>query len=239
MGLGNNVALLIAAPVLNRALFILVLVIVNMTRVLRGRDPQARLATLHWLVLRREVDALAIGASVAAGMAALRQCARAGRQVGSDGSVLLDPVRERVLAVLNDAVFKVSLVKITSLGDNIRLASLVAIVRGAGLAGSHRSVVNELQQVLAVASNNSELLAVLTKSIKLVCESGLQLLTGNVGKLGLGNEGLGLSTDELLLKNNNPGRVGLLVLELGNLVGDLLLPFPQMLACFVWNDGLV
>jgi hypothetical protein len=41
--------------------------------------------------------------------------------------------------------------------------------------------------------------------------------------LGLSDEGLGLGTDKLLLENNDLGRVGLLVLELSNLVGDLLL----------------
>jgi len=41
--------------------------------------------------------------------------------------------------------------------------------------------------------------------------------------LSLSDEGLGLSTDELLLEDNNSGRVGLLVLELSDLVGNLLL----------------
>ena len=41
--------------------------------------------------------------------------------------------------------------------------------------------------------------------------------------MGLGNQGLGFSTDKLLLENDNLGRVWLLVLELSDLVGDLLL----------------
>jgi hypothetical protein len=41
--------------------------------------------------------------------------------------------------------------------------------------------------------------------------------------LSLSDEGLGLSTDKLLLENDNLGRVGFLVLELSDLVGDLLL----------------
>ncbi len=57
----------------------------------------------------------------------------------------------------------------------------------------------------------------------MVVEGRLELLAGNVGELSLGNERLGLGTDELLLENDNLGAVGLLVLELGDLVGDLLL----------------
>jgi len=41
--------------------------------------------------------------------------------------------------------------------------------------------------------------------------------------LSLSDEGLGLSTNKLLLEDNDSGRVGLLVLELSDLVGNLLL----------------
>lgn len=63
----------------------------------------------------------------------------------------------------------------------------------------------------------------LAESIELVGEGSLELLAGDVGELGLGDEGLGLSTDKLLLEDDNLGAVGLLVLELGDLVRDLLL----------------
>ena len=79
--------------------------------------------------------------------------------------------------------------------------------------------------MLAKASNDSKLLTVLLKSVELICESCLELLTGDVGKLSFGNEGLGLSTDKLLLENNDAGAVGLLVLKLSNLIGDLLLAY--------------
>ena len=79
--------------------------------------------------------------------------------------------------------------------------------------------------MLSVASNDGELFAVLAKSIKLVGISSLQLLTGDVGELGLSDKGLGLSTDKLLLENNDLWGVWLLVLELSNLIGDLLLAF--------------
>jgi hypothetical protein len=66
---------------------------------------------------------------------------------------------------------------------------------------------------------------VLAHGVKLVGEGGLELLAGDVGQLGLGDEGLGLSADKLLLEDYNLGGVGLLVLQLGNLVGDLLLAY--------------
>jgi hypothetical protein len=108
---------------------------------------------------------------------------------------------------------------------DLRLGGLVAVVGLAGLAGGDRGVVDELEQVLSVASNDGELLAVLAHGIELVGEGGLELLAGDVGQLGLGDQGLGLSANKLLLENNNLGGVGLLVLQLGNLVGDLLLAY--------------
>lgn len=76
--------------------------------------------------------------------------------------------------------------------------------------------------MLSEAGNDGDLLAVFAESIELVRERSLQLLAGDVGKLSLGDQRFSLGADELLLKNNDLGRVGLLVLELGNLVGDLL-----------------
>jgi hypothetical protein len=140
------------------------------------------------------------------GPAALRQGARAGGKLGGDDSVGLDPVGKGIFAVLDDG-----------------LASLIAIVGSAGLAGSDGSVVDKLEEVLAVAGNNGDLLAVLTQGIKLVGVGSLDLLASDVGELSLGDERLGLSTDKLLLQDDNLGGVGLLVLELSNLVGDLLL----------------
>ena len=77
--------------------------------------------------------------------------------------------------------------------------------------------------MLAKAGNDGNLLRVLTESVELVGESGLELLAGNVRELSLGDERLGFGADQLLLENDNLGAVGLLVLELGNLVGNLLL----------------
>lgn len=155
-------------------------------------------------VLLGEVMALTAVADVVA--AALGQAAGAGGELGRDGGVGADPAGESILAVLDDG-----------------LAGLVAVIGGAGLTRGNRGVIDELEEVLAVASNDGDLLAVLAEGIELVSVRSLDLFAGDVGELGLGNEGFGLGTDELLLEDNNLGGVGLLVLELGNLVGDLLL----------------
>ena len=117
----------------------------------------------------------------------------------------------------------VSMAHLQWCGDDLRLGGLVAVVGLAGLAGGDGGVVDELEQVLSVAGDDGELLAVLAHGIELVGEGGLELFTGDVGQLGLGDERLGLGADKLLLEYNNLGGVGLLVLQLGDLVGDLLL----------------
>jgi hypothetical protein len=181
---------------------LIVIVVVVVSLVLAGGDPETGLAVLERLVLAGEVVAL----TGVAGCATLGESARAGGELGADGGVLLDPVGEGILAVLDDG-----------------LGGLVAVVGLASLTRGDRGVVNQLEEVLAVAGDDGHLLAVLAKRIELVGESSLQLLTGDVGELGLSDEGLGLGTDKLLLEDDNLGAVGLLVLELGNLVGDLLL----------------
>lgn len=113
---------------------------------------------------------------------------------------------------------------------DIRLAGLVTIVCRPGLAGRDRSVIDQLQQVLAIACNDSKLLTMLAQSIELVRESSLQLLARDVRQLSLSDKRLGLSADKLLLEHDNLGRVGLLVLQLRNLIGDLLLPYSTLSA---------
>lgn len=166
------------------------------------RDPRAAVVEGH--VLAGQVMAFATVANVVP--AALRQGAGAGGELGGNGGVLGDPVGEGILAILNDG-----------------LAGLVSIVGSPGLARGDGSVINQLQEVLAVAGNDGDLLAVLAQGIELIGVGSLDLFTSDVGKLGLSDEGLGLGTDQLLLQDNDSGRVGLLVLELSNLVGDLLL----------------
>lgn len=82
--------------------------------------------------------------------------------------------------------------------------------------------------MLAVSSNDGQLLAVLTEGIELVGKGRLELLASDVGKLRLSDEGFGLCADKLLLQDDNLGRVGLLVLELCNLVCDLLLAYDEL-----------
>lgn len=163
-----------------------------------------RVAVLQGLVLRGEVNRLTSPGSVFA--LTLGESTGTGRQVRLDNCLRRNPVGQGVFAILDDG-----------------LAGVVSIIGLTGLAGGDRGVINKVQKVLAVAGNDSDLLAVLSESVELVLEGALELLTGDVGQLSLGDEGLGLSTDQFLLENDNARRVGVLVLELGDLVGDLLL----------------
>ena len=81
--------------------------------------------------------------------------------------------------------------------------------------------------MLAEAGNDGKLLAVFTESVKLVGEGSLKLLTRDVGELGLGNERLGFGADKFLLENNDAWTVGFFILELGDLIGNLLLAYAR------------
>lgn len=83
--------------------------------------------------------------------------------------------------------------------------------------------------MLSVSGDNGELFAVLSHCVELVGESGLQLLAGDVAQLGLCNERLSLSTDKFLLQNDDLGRVGVLVFQLGDLICDFLFAVPRWL----------
>lgn len=93
----------------------------------------------------------------------------------------------------------------------------------AGLTGGHGRVIDQVDQVLAIAGDDGDLFAVLAQCVELVLEGGLDLLAGDVGELRFGDQGLGFGADKLLLKDDNARRLRILVLELGDLVGDLLL----------------
>ncbi len=69
------------------------------------RNPEAALAVLHALVLAREIDTFTCVAILAA---ALGEVASAGAELGGDGCVLLNPVCEGVLAVLDDTGYNFS-----------------------------------------------------------------------------------------------------------------------------------
>lgn len=129
-----------------------------------------------------------------------------GGKLGGDGSVCSDPISETILAVPKDSS-----------------TSLMTVIWLFEFTRNDWGVVDELNEVLAVASNDSDLLAVFSDRIELIGIGSLDLFTSGVGQLGLGDEGHSLSTDKLLLQDKNLGRVGLFVLEPGNLVVDFSL----------------
>ena len=136
-------------------LLLFFLIIVELvTLVSAGWDPQARFTVVQWLVLTRKVVTLGIALDVVA--AALRECAGAGGEVGRDLGVGGDPVGESILAVLDDG-----------------LGCLISVIRSTGLTWGDWGVVNELEEMLSEAGNDSKLLAVLTESIELVGVSSL------------------------------------------------------------------
>ena len=182
----------------------LVILLVTGRNVVVAADPRASIVERS--ILAGEVVTISAGSNV--GAAALGQSAGAGRELGRDGGLGSHPVGESLFAILDDG-----------------LARLITVIRRAGLTGGDGSVVNELQQVFPVAGNDGDLFAVLAERVKLVGISGLDLLAGDVRQLSLGDKGLGLGADKLLLEDNNLGRVGLLVLELGDLVDNLLLSY--------------
>ncbi len=68
-----------------------------------GRHPETRFTVLHGLVLRCQVNALALVA-LSAVLAALGEVARAGRELGLDGGVGGNPIGEGILTILDDTV---------------------------------------------------------------------------------------------------------------------------------------
>ena len=105
----------------------------------------------------------------------------------------------------------------------LRFAGFISIVSFTSLAGCDGCVVDKLQKMFAKPSNDCEFLGMLSESIKLVGKGSLELFASDIGELSLGNQGFCFSSNKFLLKNNDAGAVGLLVFELCDLVGDLLL----------------
>jgi len=138
----------------------------------------------------------------------LAQVTSSGAEIAANLSIGRDPVGERILAILDDG-----------------LGSLKSIISSAGFSRCDRCVINELEEVLSEAGNDSEFLAVLAESIKLVGVGGLQLLTGNVRELCFGDKGLGFGSDELLFENDDLWRVRLLILQLCDLIRNLLFTY--------------
>lgn len=79
--------------------------------------------------------------------------------------------------------------------------------------------------MLSVPSNHCHLLGVFTHGIELVGECSLDLLASDVRELSFGNQRFSFGSHKFLFKNHDFGRIGVLVLELRNLVCDFLLAY--------------
>jgi hypothetical protein len=92
---------------------------------------------------------------------------------------------------------------------------------GVDISRNNGSVVNKVEQLSCVLGEHDLLLGALDDSGGVEVVSLLELLASDVGKLSLGDEGLCLCADKLLLKSDNLDRAGLLVLQLLDLIGNL------------------
>lgn len=212
---GRNRPLLLPPPglTINILLRLLLIFFLFLLPVLIIRPVLTRIhpaVPVHGLILARQIDAR-FGLSPC--LPPLAQRPRARAQIALYGGILAHPVREGVFAVLDDG-----------------LGGLVAVVRVPRLAGGDGRVVDELEEVLAEARDDGELLAVLAQRVELVVEGGFELLARDVGQLGFGDEGLGFGADELLFEDDDLGGLRLFVFELGDLVGDFLFPWKYPLA---------
>lgn len=183
-------------------LVLVLTILIFMMLVMSRRNPS--ILIIKRRILTRQVQALTACLDVVP--ASGRESPGASGELSRHGRLLRDPVGERVLAVLDNG-----------------LASLVAVVRSAGFTWCDGGVVDEFEQMLSVAGDDGHLFAVFAQGVELVGVGGLDLLAGDVGELGFGNEGLCLGTDEFLLEDDYSGGVGFFVLELGDLIGDFLL----------------
>lgn len=89
------------------------------------------------------------------------------------------------------------------------------------VSGNDGSVINKIEQLSCILGQQDLLLGTLNdgSGVEVVCL--LELLTGDVGELGFGDERLSLCTDKFLLESDNLDRAGLLVLQLLDFVRDL------------------
>ena len=81
------------------------------------------------------------------------------------------PIGEGILTVLDDGS-----------------ARFIAIIRLSSLARSDGGIVNELEKMLSVASDDGNFFAVLTYGVELIGIGSLDLFTSDVGELSLGNQ---------------------------------------------------
>lgn len=124
--------------------------------------------------------------------------------VGVDGLDIGDPSLELVFSVV----------------ENISCGLGVSKGRMC-VSRDNRSVVDKVEQLSCVLGQQDLLLGTLNDGGGVKIVGLLELLTGDVGELGLGDERLGFCADQLLFEGDDLGRAGLLVLELLDLVEDL------------------
>lgn len=96
------------------------------------------------------------------------------------------------------------------------------VVDWALLAGHDGSVVKEVDELACLGCEQDLLLGALDDGRGVDVVGFLELLTGDVGELGFGDERLGFGADEFLLESDDLGGFWLLVLELLDLILDLL-----------------
>jgi hypothetical protein len=89
------------------------------------------------------------------------------------------------------------------------------------LAGHNGRIVEQVDELSRLCREQDLLLGSLDDGGGVDVVSLLELLASDVGQLSLSNERLGFSADELLLESDELGGLGLLVLQLLDLVLDL------------------
>jgi hypothetical protein len=94
-------------------------------------------------------------------------------------------------------------------------------VRRALLAGHDGRVVEQIDELAGLSREQDLLLGALDDGRGVDVVGFFELLAGDVGELGFGDEGLGFGADELLFEGDELGGLGLFVLELLDFVLDL------------------
>jgi hypothetical protein len=128
--------------------FFLILFIIILALVSARWDPKT------WFPVERSILAcqvMALGISCNVIAAALRKSASTCRELGADSCIGCNPVGKGILAILNNSFW-----------------CLISIICSASLARSNWGIINQLQEMLPVTSDNGELLAVLTEGVELV-----------------------------------------------------------------------
>jgi hypothetical protein len=92
-------------------------------------------------------------------------------------------------------------------------------------AGDDGGIVEQIEETTSVFGENGLLIGTFDDGVDLHRIRFLQLLPGDVGQLGLGDEVLGFRADEFLFEGEDLGGCGILVFQMSYLIGDLGLVF--------------